>query len=118
MIRHASLAVMVVACGSEVMPPKLDGTMQQQTVQAVTCPASPDATIATFDGMNSYNPMTVTIAPGQIVKFTMQSTHNAASMTPGLAVDFGQTVCLQFPATGTFSFRCTRHGFMGTVNVQ
>jgi len=55
-----------------------------------------------------------------IVRWTLPAQHNVASTMndSGLAVDFGQTMCLQFTEAGTFNYQCTRHGFMGTVTVQ
>jgi plastocyanin len=94
------------------------------TVMAVTCPATPDATIMSSDSnLSSYMPGSVSISVGQIVKFTMSSSHNVApSLTAttdsGLNVGFGATACLKFTKPGTFGFFCTVHSFTGTVTVQ
>jgi plastocyanin len=67
-------------------------------------------------------PSAVSIAVGQIVKFTMPGSHdvepNRAMSDPGLSVGFGETKCLMFSRTGTFGFHCGPHQFIGTVVVQ
>ena len=40
------------------------------------------------------------------------------STTGGLAVNFAETKCLMFTAPGTYNFKCSVHGFMGSVTVQ
>ena len=88
------------------------------SVANIACPATPDATITVNSGGNAYMPATASIPVNGVVKYVITPTHNVVSTTPGLAVDFGQTMCLQFTQAGTFNFRCSVHGFMGTVTVQ
>jgi plastocyanin len=93
------------------------------TVVAVTCPATPAGAITALDSNDkAYIPSSVTITVGQIVKFTMPSSHdvepNPTMSDPGLSVGFGQTKCLMFNHTGTFGFHCGPHQFTGTVVVQ
>jgi plastocyanin len=93
------------------------------TVKAVTCPATPAASVTATDGTDTtYSPKMVTISLGQIVKFTMPSTHNVVPnptmSDPGLVVNFNATTCLMFTQTGTFGFHCGPHSFVGTVTVQ
>jgi len=89
---------------------------------AVTCPATPAASISANDNMLVYTPSTASINVGQIVKFTMPSMHNvvpnATMSDPGLVVNFNTTTCLMFTHAGTFGFHCGPHGFMGTITVQ
>lgn len=88
----------------------------------VTCPATPAATVITTNSASAYMPKDVTITQGQVVKFTMSSAHDVAplnaSSDPNLKVGFGQERCFMFTATGTFPFKCTPHGFTGSVTVQ
>lgn len=87
------------------------------TVKRVDCATvTPDVVVMTA-GL-AYDPTPSQIATGGIVKFVMPTQHNVASETSGLAVDFGATSCLSFPEPGTYTFTCTRHGFMGTVVVS
>lgn len=88
----------------------------------VTCPATPAATVTTTNAANAYTPKDVTITQGQVVKFTMSSAHDVAplnaSSDPNLRVGFGQERCFMFTATGNFPFKCTPHGFTGSVTVN
>jgi plastocyanin len=92
------------------------------TVMGVTCPASPAKTITATDNTSAYNPATVMISVGQVVKFAMPSAHDVVPNTtmsdPGMNVGFGETKCLMFAHQGTFGFHCAPHGFTGTVVVQ
>lgn len=94
------------------------------TVTTVDCSTvTPAATVSTADGMFSYSPAATTVAQNGVVKFVMSSTHNVAPDTTGntdsgLTVDFGATACLKFTAKGTFKFKCTLHGFSGTVTAN
>jgi plastocyanin len=91
------------------------------SVMAVTCPATPAASITAKDADMTFMPTAVTINIGQVVQFIMPATHNVAPNTtmsdPGLVVDFRQTKCLTFTRAGTFGFHCVPHGFSGTVTV-
>jgi plastocyanin len=103
--------------------PQTDASIPPPTVVAVTCPATPAGAITALDSNNTaYIPSSVTITVGQIVKFTMPSSHdvepNPTMSDPGLSVGFGQTKCLMFNHTGTFGFHCGPHQFTGTVVVQ
>lgn len=101
----------------------IDGTLPAATVIAVTCPATPAKAITASDNNdNTYMPASVTINMGQIVRFTMPSSHdvepNRTMSDPGLTVGFGETKCLMFSRTGNFGFHCGPHQFVGTVVVQ
>jgi plastocyanin len=91
-------------------------------VETVTCPANPDAIVASTNGNDSsYSVTNTTITVGQIVQFQMASTHNVFPNTgqdPGLHVGFGATLCKKFTVAGTYTFKCTAHLFMGTVTVN
>lgn len=92
------------------------------TVQTVDC-ATATVTATVMTSGNAYSPAATTIAVNQVVKFVMPSNHNVApdstgSTDSGLNVDFGATGCLKFTAAGTFKFKCTLHGFSGTVTAN
>ena len=118
--------LVVAACGSDGSTPDAKPSdARVATAVAVTCPATPAATIATSGLMDT--PSSATITQGQIVKFVMSSEHNvvpghspsdAAIADPGTNVDFGMTKCLMFTQTGMFGFHCGPHQFNGTVIVQ
>ena len=93
------------------------------TVHAVTCPPGDLPTVTTDDSILAYDPAATAISAHGLVKFVMSPTHNAGPdqslpSDPGLHVNFGQTVCLQFDQAGTFNFQCTAHGFKGRIIVQ
>jgi plastocyanin len=128
------LLVSLVACGGSGSPGNsdaparidaaIDAPPAPATVMAVACPATPDAMVTSSNSNDaSYTPSTTTITVGQIVKFVMSSSHNAqplpgAMSDSGLAVNFGQTACLNFTKAGTFNFYCTVHTFQGVVVVN
>ena len=131
MTRLAMVAVVLAACGGSdnktvdsqqmIDSPGSGGS----NVQMVTCPATPAATVMTSG--SAYSPMTTTISQGQVVKFVMPSQHNvvpghvpsdSAIADPSLTVNFSETKCFMFTATGTFGFHCGPHSFNGTIVVQ
>ncbi|HEX4419601.1 MAG TPA: hypothetical protein VH165_16925 [Kofleriaceae bacterium] len=126
------MLITLAACGGDdgnkatpdAAAPATDAATATATVKTVTCPATPAAMVmSTADNDTTFMPASTTVHVNDIVKFAMASTHNVAPYTgmptdPGLKVDFGATACLQFTATGTFTFLCTAHGFHGTVIVQ
>ena len=123
MLVRASLValIMLAACSSNSNSNTPDAAAA--TAMAVTCPATPAASIATDDNTNAFKPTTASISVGQIVKFTMSSTHNLVPDPPkatdaGLMVGLGATTCLMFTKAGTFNFKCGIHGFEGAVTVQ
>ena len=102
-------------------PPAIDAP--PSTVTEVTpCPATPDAIVTTRDDVYVYMPATTTIAAGQVVRFDTSLYHDVAPLPPmtdaALSVGFGATRCLRFTAPGTFRFKCTPHGFSGTITVN
>lgn len=94
------------------------------TVIEEMCPATVPLTVDVPDGSLSYKftPATPQISIGGIVKFTTHLEHNVVpNLTmsdPGLVVDFNKTKCLRFTHSGTFSFHCGPHSFVGTITVQ
>jgi plastocyanin len=111
-----TLAVALVACGGGSSAK--DAPMNA-TVQTVSCTGiTPAATVTTNATGTAYMPAATTITQGQVVEFQMPMLHNVTSATPGLAVDFGHTVCLMFTAPTTYSFKCSVHLFTGTITVQ
>ena|SRR5689334_2086086 len=102
---------------------KLADAASSNKVVAVTCPTTADATVTIAQSGTAYMPMATTVPVNAVVKFVMTSTHDAKPNTltttdPGLTVNFGETKCLKFTATGTFGFFCSAHSFAGTVTVQ
>jgi plastocyanin len=120
------LAVVLVACGGDDGGGGADAPNEgaANTVSEVNpCPAAPDATVTTENTSFAYMPQTTTITQGQVVQFVMSSDHDVAPNTQvntdaGLRVGFGATKCLRFTATGTFGYKCTPHGFVGTITVN
>jgi plastocyanin len=113
----SAAAVVFSGCGSDPASPA--DAAHSSTVKTVSCDGlTPDLEVVTVG--NSFSPMTMTVPINGVVRWTLPAQHNVAStmMDSGLAVDFGQTMCLKFTQAGTFDYQCTRHGFMGTVTVQ
>jgi len=89
-------------------------------VRVDPCPGTTDATVITT-AANVYMPMMTTISQGQVVKFTMNAAHDVAPGTggdPNLVVPLGGERCYRFTAPGTFNFKCTPHGFTGSITVN
>lgn len=127
MTRLALCALLLAACGSDSKTPDASSAHDSAaaTVQMVTCPATPAATVTTSGFM--YSPSSVTITQGQVVKFMPAIDHDVVPghqpsdstiADPGLNVSFGATTCLMFTQTGMYGFHCMPHGFNGTVTVQ
>ena len=138
MTRLSVVLVLLVGCGDDsgggtrhdaavVSDARVDATVvdaapdAQQFVNTVTCPATPNAEIGVTSGA-FVQPQT-TITQNQIIRFTMDQFHTAkpaltGTTDPGISVNQSQVKCLQFTATGTFNFRCSIHGFTGSVIVN
>lgn len=90
-------------------------------VELVSPCTGESATVNTLD--TRFDPTSVTISAGQIVKFVNEVTHDIKPALTGttdevLAVPEGQTRCFRFNDPGTFGFRCAVHGFIGSVVVN
>ena len=90
-------------------------------VELVSPCTGESATINTLD--TRFDPTSVTISAGQIVKFVNEVTHDIKPALTGttdaaLLVPEGQTRCFRFNDPGTFGFRCAVHGFVGSVVVN
>jgi plastocyanin len=129
MNRLAFVLLAVAACGGDDNNTMIDAAPMidapPATVQAVTCPASPDATVMTSGFM--YSPMMTNITQGQVVRFVMPADHNVVRghipadetiSDPGVSVNFSETKCLMFTQPGSFGFHCGPHQFNGTIVVQ
>lgn len=130
MKRLAMVVIVLAACGGDDgnsnpvdAPPSVDSP--PSSVQMVTCPATPAATVMTSGFM--YAPMSSTISQGQVVQFVMPASHNVvpghvpADSTlsdSGLTVNFSETKCLMFTQPGTYGFHCGPHSFNGSIVVQ
>lgn len=91
------------------------------SVEAVTCAGSPPTVRVNGSGTD-YQPDTVTIPAGEMVKFEMPGSHTVRSGPPGqfselFAVDRNQTACLRFNVAGTYPFFCSPHLFAGEIVV-
>ncbi len=119
-----------VGCGDDGgtgMPMDSGGSnvdMAAAKVVAVTCPATPAATVMTVNTTDAFMPMNTTISAGGVVRFVMSTLHNvepnpiAAMSDPATRVNFGETKCLRFDVVGTYGIYCTTHSFAGTITVQ
>lgn len=90
-------------------------------VEVIPCTGESASVTSSNSDFSKYTPMATTITVGQIVKFTMASSHNVAPTgvsDPGLNVGFGATKCLRFTQAGTFNFKCTPHNFKGSITVN
>jgi len=107
---RCSAILFAAACGSSDSTPVAIDAAAPATVQAVDC--------ATISPAMAYAPQMATISVGGVVKWTMPTSHNVESTTAGLAVDYGATKCLKFTVAGQYAYKCTAHGFTGTLTVQ
>jgi len=125
MLVRTSLALLITlaACGDS-SPNTPDAARPVDAAPpTVTCPGGTVPTITATDGIDTtYSPSALSISVGQIVKFTMPSTHNVVPnptmSDPGLVVGLSATKCLMFSKAGIFGFHCGPHSFVGTVTVQ
>ncbi|MBA3541749.1 MAG: hypothetical protein H0T79_19200 [Deltaproteobacteria bacterium] len=113
----------LAACGDDGgSTPTVDAPpVAASTVEALACPGGEAAEVTTVNGTNAFMPNAVTITAGQVVKFTMSSTHNVIPASGGdvnLKVNFSETKCLKFTAAGSFGFKCGPHQFLGTITVN
>jgi plastocyanin len=125
-MKRFALAVLVLAAcgGDDGTNPMADAPATTNKVQTVTCPTTADGMVMTTSTVDAYMPATQTVPKNAVVKFVMASVHDVnpntvggATSDPGLAVGFGQTKCLKFTESGTFSFFCSAHSFVGTITV-
>jgi plastocyanin len=125
----AALLITLAACGGDKPSVAVDAAVPidapppAPTVLEVVCPSTVPLTVEAPDAdlVYVFAPANQTIAVGQIVKFTMRSSHNVVpnvSMSDaGLAVGFNETKCLQFTKAGMFGFYCGPHFFTATITV-
>jgi plastocyanin len=128
-MKRIAIVLLFAACGGDDgnstvdAPASIDAA--PSTVQAVTCPATPAATVMTSGFM--YAPMTTNITQGQVVQFVMPASHNvvpghmpsdSTTADSSLNVNFNETKCFMFTSPGMFGFHCGPHSFNGTIVVQ
>ena len=110
----------LAACGGDDGGTKMpDAPMAASIVEVNPCPATPDATFMTM--ATSFNPSTATITQGQVAKFVSTATHPIAALAgtdATLNVAEGGTKCFRFTMAGMFKFKCTVHGYVGTLTVN
>lgn len=124
----AVMAVLALAAcgGGEDSPADSapNDTPTQSSVMVVTPCTGEAATIESL--ATRFDPMSATITMGQIVKISagqvgddhdikpaLTGTTDAALLVPG-----GQERCFRFTAPGTYGFRCSIHGFVGSIVVN
>lgn len=117
--------VLLAACGGgsgddDDTPPADTGNNDPRVEMVSPCTGE-SATINTLS--TRFDPMTVTISAGQIVKFANEVEHDikpalSGDTDPALLVPEGQTRCFKFNDAGTYGFRCSVHGFVGSVTVN
>jgi plastocyanin len=90
---------------------------EPSSVVEVDCAAAPPAATVTTSGF-SYSPDAVTIGAGEVVRFVVSASHDAASTDGLFRVGFGGDACLRFDEPGSYGFVCTPHGFSGVVTVR
>ena len=120
------LVSVVAACGgddgnkTQVDAATTDVMMTSMGVTRVDpCPGTVDHTVTTPG--NRYEPSTVSATQGQVVRFMVSSNHDVVPQPgtdPNLVVPLGGDRCYRFTMPGTFSFKCSPHGFTGTITVQ
>ncbi len=130
MLGRISIMMMlaVAACGGSDDPPAGVDAPVNNGVDAAAAtvvevsPCAGETLVVESTGGFRFAPKDTTITVGQIIKFEMGSTHDVAptsAMTDsGLRVGFGATKCLKFTAAGKFNYKCTPHGFTGSVQVN
>jgi plastocyanin len=116
-----ALISFAAACGGDDGMTAMPDAPPAATIARVDpCPGTPDATVITTVA-NMYMPMATTITQGQVVKFTMNAAHDVApnsAASTGLVVPLGGDRCYRFTSPGAYSFKCTPHGFTGTITVN
>jgi plastocyanin len=127
MTKTVLAALALAACGGGEDPPAdsaPNDTPGQSSVMVVTPCTGEAATIESL--ATRFEPMSVTISMGQIVKISagqVSDDHDimpalSGNTDPALVVPGGQERCFRFTATGTFGFRCSSHGFVGSIIVN
>jgi plastocyanin len=77
---------------------------------------TPAATITTTVG--AYDPPVTNISVGDVVHFMPTAGHDMLAQDGSWdSGELGAESCGTFTAAGTFDFRCSLHGFTGTINV-
>jgi plastocyanin len=122
--RALFLVLACAACGDDGNATQADAKQPDAPASTVVrvdpCPMMVNATVTTT-GL-AYSPMMTMISQGQVVKFDITAGHDVTPLPPmtdaGLVVPGMSTRCYRFTATGTFNFKCTPHGFTGSVVVN
>ncbi len=90
------------------------------SVTVVACGGADIAATIATQGLN-YDPALVTIAPGDVIRFTPVGMHNMlADDLSWRSGELSETACLQFSEPGLFPYHCEFHGLgmAGTVTVE
>lgn len=94
----------------------------QGAVQVVACDGAAIAADVITVG-SSYDPSSVSIVAGEIVRFSFGGSHDAQSGVAGqptsdFYIDFGDSACVRFNEAGSYPFFCTLHHFTGEITVS
>jgi plastocyanin len=116
-----ALLTSIAACssGGDDDNPGIDAPPGAKVTEVTPCTGE-SATIMTLG--TRFEPMAATITTNQVVKFVNDVGHdikpNGTMSDAALAVPDGQTKCFKFTAAGTYNFRCSIHGFVGSITVN
>lgn len=116
-VRFLACALLAAACSSSPADSSSPDAASNAAVRVVDCATASPATTVTTPG-NRYDPPEVTIPVNGVVRWMLPAQHDVSSTIPGLHVDFGGTVCLQFAEARQYDYRCSAHNFLGKITVQ
>jgi plastocyanin len=114
-------ALTIAGCSAGAGSPATGVDASIADVVAVECAGGESSTISTVDSVLAFDPPSVAIVAGQVVKFTMSSMHDVVpdpGNDVGLQVGFSATRCLKFKTAGSYKFHCGPHQFKGVVTAQ
>lgn len=115
-----ALAFSVSACSSssEETPDAAPDGGSKPRAQKVNCTTSVTKVIETKDAPGRFEPSSLTITKGTIVRFITSGEHDAASRDNLFVIANGENECVQFNEPGTYGIYCRPHSFMGSIIVQ
>lgn len=117
------MATALVGCGSD-SPGTLDAAKVVDGAAAFTsevpCGGATVTTTVTAPAFAYTISPSSSITVNQVVKFEMVAgtSHDVNSNGKGFDTGFGVTKCFKFNVAGSYTFKCTPHGFTGTIVVQ
>lgn len=119
--RSFVLCAVLAACGGggDDPPPMPDAAAALEVTPVDPCPATPDESFMAL--ATRFEPVSATITQGQVVEFVSDVDHPIGALAgtdSDLTVPESATKCFRFTMPGTYKFRCTVHGYVGTLTVQ